>query len=58
MQHGEPALAVVDDEGQFVGLVPPQRLLGVLLAEHDEDLARLGGFLATPAAARAAARRT
>jgi hypothetical protein len=29
----------------FVGLVPPQRLLAVLPAEHDEDMARLGGYL-------------
>jgi magnesium transporter len=55
VQHDEAALAVVDDEGRFVGLVPPQRLLGVLLAEHDEDLARLGGFLGSGAAARTAA---
>jgi magnesium transporter len=55
VQHGEAALAVVDDEGRFLGLVPPQRLLRVLLAEHDEDLARLGGFLAPGAAARVAA---
>ena len=55
VQHDEAALAVVDDRGRFAGLVPPQRLLGVLLAEHDEDLARLGGFLRSGAAARAAA---
>lgn len=55
VQHDEAALAVVDGAGRFVGLVPPQRLLGVLLAEHDEDLARLGGFLGSGAAARAAA---
>ncbi|MBB1025219.1 magnesium transporter, partial [Dietzia sp. DQ12-76] len=50
VQHGEPTLAVVDD-GRFVGLVPATALLGVLLAEHDEDLVRLGGFLksASPA---------
>ena len=55
VQHDEAALAVVDEAGRFVGLVPPQRLLGVLLAEHDEDLARLGGFLSSGAAARTAA---
>jgi magnesium transporter len=33
-------------------LVPPARLLGVLLREHDEDLARLGGYLASTASAR------
>lgn len=53
-QHGEPGLAVTDENDQFVGLISPQQLLGVLLAEHDEDLARIGGFLATSADARAA----
>jgi len=53
-QHGEPGLAVVDDEGRFLGLIPPQQLLGILLEEHDEDLARLGGYLRATASARAA----
>jgi magnesium transporter len=52
VQHGESSLAVVDDAGRFRGLVPPARLLGVLLTEHDEDLARLGGYLASTASAR------
>lgn len=52
MSHGESALAVVDDEGRFVGLVPPRRLMEVLLTEHDEDLARLGGYLASTSSAR------
>jgi magnesium transporter len=47
VQHGEPGLAVVGSDGRFRGLIPPQRLLGVLLAEHDEDMARLGGYLGT-----------
>jgi magnesium transporter len=54
VQHGEPGLAVVDADGRFMGLVPPQRLLSVLLEEHDEDLARLGGYLRSTATARAA----
>jgi magnesium transporter len=54
VQHGEGALAVVDDDGQFLGLIPPQRLLAVLLAEHDEDMARVGGFLRGSAGARQA----
>jgi magnesium transporter len=54
VEHGEPGLAVVDDEGRFRGLIPPQRMLAVLLAEHDEDMARLGGFLHSAAAARSA----
>jgi magnesium transporter len=52
--HGESSLALVGDDGRFRGLVPPQRLLGVLLAEHDEDMARLGGFQHDAAAARGA----
>jgi magnesium transporter len=52
VQHGESSLAVVDAGGVFRGLVPPSKLLGVLLREHDEDLARLGGYLASTASAR------
>lgn len=42
--HAESALTVVDREGRFVGIIPPHRLLAVLLSEHEEDLSRLGGF--------------
>lgn len=35
-------------------MIPPQRLLAVLLKEHDEDMARLGGFLDSTASARMA----
>jgi magnesium transporter len=49
---GTSSLAVVDADGVFCGLVPPARLLTVMLREHDEDLARLGGFLASAASAR------
>jgi magnesium transporter len=52
VHHAESSLAVVDDDGQFHGLIPPHRLLQVLLEEHDEDLARLGGFLHVTEAAR------
>jgi magnesium transporter len=52
--HEESALAVVDVENRFVGLIPPHRLLAVLLSEHEEDLSRLGGFLRTTSAARTA----
>ncbi len=44
VQHGESSLAVVDGEGTFRGLVPPARLMGVLLQEHDEDVTRLAGM--------------
>jgi magnesium transporter len=53
VRHGESALAVVDRNGQFVGMIPPHRLVAVLLAEHEEDLSRLGGFIRNSSAARA-----
>ncbi|MEV3901497.1 magnesium transporter [Mycobacterium sp. NPDC050551] len=52
LQRAEPGLAVVDADGRFRGLVSPQELLRVLLQEHDEDLARLGGFVAGVESAR------
>ncbi len=52
VQHGESALAVVDDSGRFVGFIPADRLLAVLLHEHDEDMARVGGFLRDSSMAR------
>lgn len=48
-------LAVVDAGGRFLGLVPSHRLIGRLLAQHDEDAARLGGYLASTGRARLAA---
>jgi magnesium transporter len=52
VRAGESSLAVVDAAGVFRGLVPPTRFLSVLLTEHDEDLARLGGYLSSTASAR------
>jgi magnesium transporter len=54
VQHGEPGIAVVDEHGEFRGLISAQALLAVLLEEHDEDMARLGGFLGSAAEARSA----
>jgi magnesium transporter len=54
VQHGEPGIAVIDDHGCFQGLISAQSLLTVLLEEHDEDMARLGGFLGSAAEARSA----
>lgn len=54
IRHGENSMAVVDG-GRFLGLIPPHAMLSVLLAEHDEDLARLGGYLASTSRARLAA---
>ena len=53
-QRAESGLAVVDEQGRFRGLIPSQRLAAILLEEHDEDLARLGGFLTSSASARSA----
>jgi len=50
--------AVVDDAGRFVGLITPRQLQTILLAEHDEDLARLGGYMASTRRARSAAEET
>jgi magnesium transporter len=55
VHRGASSVAVVDDDGRFVGLVPPHRMLRVLLTEHDEDVARLGGYLASTRRARLAA---
>src|SRR5688572_2875099 len=46
---------VADAQGRFVGVVPGHLLLRGLLAAHDEDLARLGGYLAGTRRARHAA---
>ncbi|NEW37682.1 magnesium transporter [Nocardia cyriacigeorgica] len=54
LRHDEPGLAVVDSERRWLGVIPPQRLLSVLLQEHDEDVARLSGYLASTAGARSA----
>ncbi len=54
VQHGEPGLAVVDADGRFAGLIPPQRLLTVLLEERHSDLARMGGFMLSTTSARQA----
>ena len=51
----EGSMAVVGDDGRFLGLIPPHRMLAILLDEHEEDLARLGGYLAGSARARGAA---
>jgi magnesium transporter len=52
VQHQESALSVVDGAGRFIGIIPPHRLIEVLLSEHEEDLSRLGGFLRDTSTAR------
>ena len=58
VRRGESSVAVLDAAGRFQGLVPPQRMVAILLAEHDEDVARLGGYLASTRRARQAAEET
>lgn len=56
VRHGESSLIVVDDALRLVGVVPPDRLLDILLHEHEQDVARLGGFLASARSAVHASR--
>jgi magnesium transporter len=58
VRSGGVSLAVVDESDAFLGLIPPERMLVVLVEEHDEDIARLGGFLSSTASARSAAEET
>ncbi len=58
VRHGESALTLVDEQGRFAGVIPPHRLLAVLLSEHEEDLSRLGGFLHSTEGARRASEET
>lgn len=55
VRHGESSLAVVSADGAFTGLIPPARMLGVLLSEHDEDIARVSGLVVGTRLARRAA---
>jgi magnesium transporter len=54
IRRNETSLAVVNAEGHFQGLITPRRIFEVLLFEHDEDTARLGGFLETTSEAYSA----
>ena len=51
---GRGSIAVVDDDDVFLGLIPRWKLLEILLEEHNEDIARLSGFLGSAAIARTA----
>ena len=55
IERADSALAVIDERGRFVGLIPQRRMLAVLHAEHDEDVARIGGYMASTSRARQAA---
>jgi magnesium transporter len=53
-QQGGRSAAVAAPDGRFLGIVPSETLLRVLVAEHEEDVARLGGLRASTSLARAA----
>jgi magnesium transporter len=53
-QAGGRSVAVIGDGGRFLGLLPTGRLVPILYEEHEEDLARLGGYLSRASAARSA----
>ncbi|HEX5894165.1 MAG TPA: magnesium transporter [Solirubrobacterales bacterium] len=55
VKHTESSIAVLDGADEFVGFIPAHRLVEILLDEHDEDIARLGGYLASTKRARTAA---
>ncbi|MBM3666349.1 MAG: magnesium transporter [Actinobacteria bacterium] len=55
-EAGGRSVPVLAPDGSFVGLIPPERMLGVLAEEHEEDLARFGGLTAGTGRARRAAR--
>jgi magnesium transporter len=54
-RHGHTAVAVTDENGRFVGAVSSGTLIARLVHEHDEDLARLGGYITRGDQARHAA---
>ncbi len=49
------AIVVVDADNRAVGRVGADRLVAALLIEHDEDIARLGGYRSSAGRARRAA---
>jgi magnesium transporter len=51
--HHGGTLAVVGEGERFLGLIPPHRMMRVLLAEHDEDLSRLAGVVGSRSIRRA-----
>jgi magnesium transporter len=55
IERSDSALAVVDESGSFLGMIPQRRMLAVMHAEHDEDVARIGGYMASTSRARQAA---
>lgn len=45
IEQGVPEVAVVDESGQLLGVVPSQALLRIQRREHSEDISRLAGIV-------------
>jgi len=54
IRHGLSAVAVIDQHGRLMGVVPPLVLLEILRHEHIEDIHRLAGIRRETALARTA----
>lgn len=50
--HGISSVPVVGGDGRFLGIVPPETLMGIMRKEHVEDLHRLAGIRRETAKAR------
>jgi len=55
IEAGAGCLIVVGNAGQFRGVISAESMLPVLLSEHEEDLARIGGYSAGSRQAQGAA---
>lgn len=53
LSRGESEVVVVDDAGHALGIIPASTLLAVLAREHDDDMARIAGYLHQGESARA-----
>jgi magnesium transporter len=54
VEYGLTEIPVIDDQGQFMGVVPAQALIAILRKEHIEDLNRLVGIMNETSQARQA----
>jgi magnesium transporter len=54
-RHQQASAIVLDQDGGLVGLISPDRMVAALLVEHDQDVARIAGYLSRAGLARHAA---
>ena len=55
VEHGGRCVIVAGPDGDFRGLICSESMLEVLLAEHEQDLARIGGYMSGEGQSRSAA---